>query len=326
MGDRVHTSTTGQFEAIREVTETADPTTLEEIRVRLSEMTSQVNTKLRGRVITPDQAGEILGPDRFFGADAVKRNYGVDISEEELARIPFNLTEAEANNAKRLGHMISLHSDKLGNGEPLNMLMLNEYVAKTKKRKLLFSTDWYKEEAFGNETDKLEWRETSVKPVSNTADQNYLTQLELLIAYLRNEVYKDLPLPAHYEEAIREFEQRKSELQKLIANWGQPHPTIRLPNGQPAPNWYVAAEIFESLKINQDIRPTPVSALQDVTTVRSSGVNMLENELTGTSARGSGGRLVDFGGAASDGAHVRSWHPGHRGVDLRALFSRSLSK
>lgn len=326
MGDRIHTGTTGQFEAIRGNIATADNANLEVIRKRLMEMTGEVNTKLRGRVITPTQAGEILGPNRFFGADTVKKNYGVDISEEELAQIPFNLTEAEAVNAKRLDHMVSLHSNRLGNGKPLNMLTLNEYIAKKEKRKLLFSTDWYQKEEFGNAADELEWRETSIKSVPGTADQNYLTQLELLIVYLRNEVYKGLPLPAHYEEAIQEFEQRKPELQRMIQSWNQQHPSVRLPNGQPAPNWYVAAEIFANLKINRDIRPTPVSALQDNEIIRPSGVNMLENIYTWTEARASVGDLVCVGRAVSVGSGVSSWYPADHDTGLHALFSRSLSK
>ncbi len=285
------------------------------------------HTETPSRLITPDETREIMGAGRFFGAGEVKRIYGATITPEELAQIPFILTETEALNAKRLGHMITLHTDTLDNGQPLNMLTLNNHAAKQDGRKLLFNTDWYRQgQPFAQTSDQKQWRETSMQPVPNTNYKNYLLQTDLIVKYFTEEVSKGVPLRPAYRQAKAEYEEKRPEIEKLLQRPDEGHLTARLPDGQPAPNWYVAGEMLESLAVTRLFRPTPVSISQDTNTLQASGQEILQNAYTWTSGRSSYGRLVGFGNADSHGARVGSWDPDDRVGVLLAVFSRGLSE
>ncbi len=310
------THTTGQFEAVRGVINAPETSSdqLLAIRAKLAQETEQVNNRLRGRLITPDQAREILGPDLFLGADTLKKTRGIKLPKEVLNQIPLNLTEQDALECKRLNHRVSLHSDKLADGQPLTMLSLNDDVKQRNKGKLLYNTDWYKQESLAASAGTLEYRETSSDVVQGTLGQDYLDSTDSLIRYLKTERYKGRPLPAEYEDAIKEYEEKRSDLAQMNKNWDKPHAS-----GQK--NWYVAAEIFANLQITQLTRPTPNSIVQDIAMKP-----MLQSTYTWTSASLSGGGLVGVGNADSRGALVSGWGPDDRRGYLGASFSRSLSK
>lgn len=285
------------------------------------------HTETPSRLITPDETREIMGAGRFFGADEIKKIYGVTFSAEELGKIPFILTEQEALNAARLGHMIALHTDTLGNSQSLNMLTLNDYAHRQDRRKLLFDTGWYKQgQPFAQTPDQKQWRETSIKPVPETNYKNYLLQTDLIVRYFTEEVSRGVPLRPMYQQAKAEYEQKRPEIEKLLQNPDQKHSTVRLPDRQPAPNWYVAAEMLENLAVTKLFRPTPVGISQDTNTFQASGQEILRGEYTSTSGRSSCGHLVYFGGADSGGARVGFWGPDDRYDDLHAVFSRGLSE
>ncbi len=310
------THTTGQFEAVRAVTdapETSDEQLLA-IRAKLATETTRINDLLRGRLINADQAREILGPDLFLGADVLERTRGIKLPKEVLDQIPLNLTEQDALECKRLNHRVSLHSAKLAGGQPLTMLSLNDDVKQRNKSKLLYSTDWYSQESLATSAGTLEYRETSSDVIPGTLGQDYLESTDTLIAYLKNERYKNRPLPAHYEEAIKTYEAKKPELAQLLKNWNDKHSSGRK-------NWHVAAEIFAGLSLTKHFRPTPNSITQDIAMQP-----MLQSKYTWTSARGSAGYLVHVGDAGSYGASVYSRAPGYRDVGLGSSLSRSLSR
>ncbi len=309
------TTPSGLFEALsaHALAETTPHDEVVKLRGNIAKLSGDVNTRLRGRLISAEQAQEILGPDLFFGADALKQTRGITIPKEILDQIPLNLTEQDALECKRLNHRVSLHSDKLADG-PLTMLSLNDDVANRNSRKLLDNTSWYSQESFATSAGTLEYRETSSNVVPGTLGQDYLPSADTLIAYVKTERFKDRPLPAEYEDAIKEYEQKRPELAMLIKNWDKTHAS-----GQK--NWYVAAEIFAKLQITQLTRPTPNSITQDIAMKP-----MLQSTRTWTSARDSDGGLVYVGDAGSYGASVYSRAPGYRDVGLGSSLSRSLSR
>lgn len=318
------THTTGQFEAIRTVIDSSvtTPEQLLAIRARLAQETENVNARLRGRLITPEQAQEILGSELFFGADSANKLYGTNLTSEIVSQVPFKFSEAEAQNALRLGTPISLHV-------PLTMLNLNAHVATAQNRKALSDPRRYAKEGFAkNDADKLEWRQTTPNQIPKTFGKDFFDRTDLQIEFLREEIFKGLPLPAHFERAIQEWSTERPKIAPLVQslNLNQNHETAKLPNGQPAPNWYVAGEMLEKLQIVQLLRPTPTSILQDITNQKSVGVNMFENSYTDTSVRDSDGLFVLVCGAGGS-ADVRSCFPfGAGGNSFGSSLSRSLAE
>lgn len=295
--------------------ETTSPEDAKKIKQGIGQISSGIDTRLRGRLINADQAREILGLDLFLGADVLEKTRGIKLPKEVLDQIPLNLTEQDALECKRLNHRVSLHSDKLADGQPLTMLSLNDDVKQTnKKGKLLHNTDWYKQESFAASAGTLEYRETSSDVVQDTLGQDYLDSTDSLIRYLKTERYKGHPLPTEYEDAIKEYEEKRSDLAQMNKNWDKPHAS-----GQK--NWYVAAEIFANLQITQLTRPTPNSIVQDIAMKP-----MLQSTYTWTSARDSDGFLVRVGSADYDGARVEGLLPNYQFGSLGSSFSRSLSR
>ena len=96
--------------------------------------------------------------------------------------------------------------------------------------KILYKTDWYKdEEFFTKETPELSWALTSKEVIPDSTGKNYLKQTEVIIDHLKNKVFKGMEMPDEYKEAILEFEEKKEEIQKLISS-----------------DWQKAAEILET--------------------------------------------------------------------------------
>lgn len=299
-----HTRTTEQFEAIRTVT-TAPETEEKEllaIRDRLAQEMEAVNARLRGRLITPEQAREIIGDELFFGVDSANKLYGTSLTPEAIANLPFNLTEAQVENAARLGHTIALHV-------PVSMLNIQRSLAQTV----------YKNDPFANTPDVLEWREASVKLIPGTLSKDYLQQTELLIQYIKERMYKGKPLPAQYEEAVKEFEEQKSQIQALMRIW-------RMRNLSGESNWRVALNMFAKLKITKLIRPTPISRLQDIKNLTSVDPYILPQGIgTWTSSQTIYGYpiCIDNNGCISAGEGISC--PPSRYANYGASFSRSLS-
>ncbi len=304
------------------------PEQLAQVRAQLAEVTQQVNTRLRGRLITPDQTQEIMGDRLFRGADAANKLYGTNLTPDIVAQIPFKFTEAEAQNALGLGTPISLHVKEFGQGKdarPATMLNLNDHVAGTALYEV--TSSWYKDEDFAKKiADNFEWRQTTADVVPGTLGEDFLVRTDLTIKYLREEFFKGLPLPAHYEQAIQEWNAERPNIEPLVKNWSEAHKTEKLPNGKPAPNWYIAAKMLEKLQIVQLLRPTPTSILQDITNAKAAGIPMLQDTYTDTSVLDSNGCVVIVGSADSSGAGVRSYYPHSRAGLLGSSLSRGLSE
>ncbi len=320
------THTTGQFEAVRVVTDAPETNSeqLLAIRAKLAQEINHVNTRLRGRLITPEQTREIFeGTNLFRGTDEANQLYGTRLTPEIVAQVPFTLSEGEVSNALRLRTPISLHVKEFGHGKSARtstMLNLNDHVATTQDCKALYDTSWYREEDFAkNAADKLEWRQTTPGVVPGTLGKDFLGRTDLSIKYLREEFFKGSTLPVHFVQAIEEWNTERPKIQPLVQNWNGDHPSGRK-------NWYVATEMLEKLQIVQLLRPTPASIMQDIINAKVAGIAMLKNTYTDTSVRLSRGGFVDVGDADSDGAGVLSRHPDGGGDGLGSSLSRSLSE
>ena len=196
-----------------------------------------------------DRVREIFGPD-FLGPEAVENVWGAKLEAKDIPSIPFSAKELER--AKELGQQLILRINKAPDGTPLTMQKINE-LAQPKltqggKGKLLFSVDWYANEQFyTSEPPELVWALVSKGPIPDSLGNNYLEQVELLVNYVKNEVFKDMPIPQEYIDAMLEFNSKKATIGPLMAS-----------------DWAKAAKQLVELKINKLPRPTPAEATNDV--------------------------------------------------------------
>ena len=286
----------------------------------MAELREQDEEKLKNTEIktSPEHAAEIMGAD-FLGAEAVENTFGITLEQEQIPEIPFS--EAELERARELGQFLVLRADTAPDGQSLTMKKMNELLAdkfkKAKKGKILYDTDWYKnEDFFVSETPKLGWALVSKENIPNSTSKNYLQQTQELAKYLTNEVFKDKTVSQEYEDAISEFE---DYYQQNFA--GKNNDQIRELLG--GDNWQKYAQELADLKINQLTRQSPTEALYDILMYFGKNSRILENKYTWTKRRSSYGGLVGVGKFDAGGADVSYWRPGLSYVDLGVSFSRS---
>lgn len=259
--------------------------------------------------LTPEAAREIMGGD-YLGPEAVEKTFGVKLEAGEIPPIPF--TTAELARAEELGQFLILRVNRAPDNAPLTMEKMNALLAdkfkKAKKGKVLYNTDWYNsEEFYRNDTCKSRWALVSKGLVPNSTSKDYLQQTEILTEYVKNQVFAGTALPAEYQTAIAELENKKDQLRQLISN-----------------DWQKAAIELSKLKINQLTRQDPTEVLYDLLVYFQQNARLLENRYTWTLRLSSVGRLVLVGGFDVDGAGVRGGGPGDASGYLGVSFARSL--
>lgn len=278
------------------------------------------------RVITDwREVDEIMGGSsrNFFGPGFLKSERGIVIPSARIPKI--RITEAEVVSAIRLGHTISLHSNKLGNGMTSTMLDIAADEIQRHDRKILAETPRGHLETFTNTPDVLEWRQTSVRVIPGTSGLNYFQQMELLVTYLKREVIKGRQLFPHEQLAIDEFEQHQGELALLLIDWDRDHVMAKLKDGSPVPNWRVAADIMANLAITKLVRPTTVGLLNDIANAQSAKIPMLTRDFTATADRYSFGSFVALGPVSDRGACLDCWNPVASMSNYGAIFSYNRS-
>ncbi len=254
-----------------------------------------------------EKAKEILGSD-CLGPEEVEKAFGIKINSAEVPSIPFSATELEK--AKGLGQFLVLRANCDLDGSPLTMERMEGLLSarfEGRDEKVLYDTDWYKgEKFFTEETPQMEWALTSKEVIPDSTSKNYLEQTDTIIGYL-NQAFPGGALPKEFQEAVEEFNGKRSEIERLIDS-----------------DWKEAAARLEALKITELTRQKPVEALYDLIMYRENNEQrLLENIYSWTGRRNSGGGLVGVGGFGSDGVCVDADGPGDRGGALGVSFSRS---
>lgn len=251
-------------------------------------------------------AEKILG-ENFFGPEAIKKTFGFEV--KKFPEIPFSQEEIER--AQELGQQLVLYIDNTPDGKPLSIMGINGILdSKTSEgSKLLYDTDWYKDEAFANEAPTVGWKLTSKEIIPNSTSKNYLQQTETLVEYLTREVFKGFALdeiPKEYRDAIKEFDDKKTVIEGLISS-----------------DWKKAAEELANLKITGLTRETPAEIMYRLAlTEKTTKTKPLESTYSWSAMRDSGGGLVYLGSFASKGADVGRRPPGRAASHLGVCFSR----
>ncbi len=291
------------------------------------EIKKQVAGEIKLR--TPEIAKNIFGQD-FLGPEEIKTAFIGKVEIEEIPPIPFSI--AELKRAKELGQFLILRL-------PLTMKQIHEKLGGKLKDgiMLLYPSDkemgqirddaWYKkEDFFKKEIPQAGWALVSKEvlgyrdgnPDKNatkvSASKNYLEQTHALIDYLQNEVFRDMPMPRAYTEAITEFNdfmEANPEFADQIVS-------------QDESVWKPAAIQLTSFKINQLTRQSPAEALYDIAVYyQINNDRLFEIIYTWTKRHGSDGGLVSIGDLDAHGTDVGSDLPGSRIGNLGVAFART---
>lgn len=260
--------------------------------------------------VSLEQAKEIMGRD-FLGPEACKKTFGRELKPQEIPAIPFSKEDLEK--ARELGQFLTLRMDKAAHGSGLNMEkqknLLEQRFEIERKGKILYNTDWYKDEAFfTQDTPKLRWALVTKEVIPGSENKNAVAQTRIVADYVINQVFKDQELPPEYAPAIREFEDQEAELTELMRS-----------------DWQECNKRLAALKLNQMCRRTPVEALSDLETYfDNTGTRLLPNTYDRTKRLSSFARLVLIGLAGSAGADVDRWDPDGASPYVGVVFSRSL--
>lgn len=281
------------------------------IRSELETLTSKINSESAStEQITT--AIETIGKQNVFGPEEVEKTFGIRLEAENIPEIPFSKEDLER--AKELGQFLILRVDKTAGGQPLTVEKMQETLQpkldKEKSGKILYSTDWYKnQDFFKKDTPKLGWALVAKNVIPDSTNKNFINQTAILAGYLKDKVFKGGPLPKQYQEAIGEFEKKKVALEQLIGS-----------------NWQKAAKQLSELKLTRLTRQSPTEVIYDLLVLFQSGPNkdrLLEKTQTWTGRLSSYGKLVCVGGFDVGGAIVSSWNPDVSNDDIGVSFSRS---
>ena len=263
--------------------------------------------------LTMEQAETIMGTD-FLGPEAVEKTFGIKLNEEQIPEIPFS--EADLERAKELGQMLVLRVEKTADDEPMSLEAMNAILVKKWQKEgkgnLLNTSDnwkkWLGQDLFTKETPRKGWSLVSKDLLPESTNKNYLEQTEIIIATLKNEVFKDKEMPKEYIEAIADFESKKVGLTKLIDK-----------------DWKKAAKELSGLDITKLTRQTFSEVIYDLAIYHSiNNKRLLPNKYTSSASLDPDGGVVDLGGFDAGGVYGDGWFPGRRCGGLGVSFSRSL--
>ena len=308
--ERINSKLLEAYKSIR-ASEQNGSKTPEEIQVALDEL-NKLSRDLTGEEIEKIDcvlAKEILGQD-FLGPDEVKAAFNNQLEIGEVPPIPFS--PEDLKKAQELGQMLVLRIGKRADGRPLTMKGIGEALGEKTKDdgKVYLDTDWYKNEKFFTddaEVIETRWALVSKEVVDNSTDKNYLEQTDLLVDYLKDQLFKDAEIPEEFQGAIDEFTAKRSEIETTMES-----------------DWQKAAEQLAALKLNQIARRTPAEVAYDLMLhFQNTGERLLPDKYDWTNRRHSDGYLVRVGSFKSDGVNVDGCRPVTSYPFLGVVFSRS---
>lgn len=212
---------------------------------------------------TIDEAMEIMTEESIFGPDKVKQIFGIELSENQIPRIPFS--REELKRAKELGQVLILRIDKSSDGERLDLVkmdaILKAWMVATDKTDFI---DWNnsinKDSMVAHQVPRSGWALASMEILDNSDFKDYLGQTEFLVEHLKDVVFKGVPLPPECKKAIEEFEREKPKLEELLTS-----------------NLSYAARKMAWLEISELYRKSAIEVLYDMAITTEVGDSYKEN-------------------------------------------------
>lgn len=292
---------------------------LQEIRLAIRKVESYLHISLQ-------RAQEIMekeGYEGFLGPEAINRAFGMELSPEQIPPITFSQEQLER--ARALDQMLVLRIDKVkdqqGKSQPLNVAKIAE-ISLNHNIKLRDLDDWMATDqgpqepgviAIKDQTPRSEWVLVSRELIPDTINKNYLEQTEILIKYLKNEIFPGQDLPHPYQEAIQEFEQVKRDYPDLAD----------LTVSRTTKEWKKAAKILSELKITRLLRRSAIEILYDLYLykVRYDKYLLSHPNYDWSSSRYSDGKLTELGDFDSLNVNYNNGKPVNSLSELGASLS-----
>lgn len=269
-----------------------------------------------------EQARNILGID-YLGPESVARIFGIDFRNKDIPPIPFSL--GELRRAKELNQFLVLRVNKTSDDRPLTiraMLTPQEVGSTGAVKEKLFEKSWYKEEYFAAiDTPTFGWALVGKDPVSYSRNKDYWQQTEILVQYIKNEVfavsgYQSLEYPDAIVDALVEYEQYRyrnfngknmDQIEEILSGDPQKY----------------AKELAE-LSINQLTRQKPVEVLYDRLVYDSSNGKSPIKRSIWTNCCESRGYLVSVNDNGTLINDIDAQVPSDKSYAVGVVFSRSL--
>lgn len=205
-------------------------------------------------------ACEIMGEKNVFGPKKIETAFQTKIYHENMPVIPFS--KAELKRAAELNQFLVLRTDYLFHNQALTMEVMENLLRQNFEDQgygkiiysvnwpepPMFNSNWYKkEDFFTKETPRFSWALSSKNFIPESLGEDYLTQNEILVEYLRDTVFLGQELPSQYQRAVDELLGKKEMLKKLIELGEIDH----------------YAEEFKNLTLHLLTRQSPVESLYD---------------------------------------------------------------
>jgi hypothetical protein len=263
-------------------------------------------------------AERLLGKESVLGPKDVEKVFGIKL--DRIPPIPFS--REEINRAKELGQQLILQVDtfsKEGMTHPINPATLcNAFTSAHDTKPLWYDNKGYiTDPVISIESPRTGWRLTSKDLIPNSTE-NYLQQTDVLIEYLKKQVFKGAKLPKPYKDAIAEWKRKRAEIEPLATS-------------ETETEWNRGSQMLADLAITKLTRELLVEVMYRF--ILNDQINKdkpLPSAYTWTASRDSDGHLVDVGYFDVDGADVYGYEPrnGDRSLGdgddgLGVSFSRS---
>jgi len=269
--------------------------------------------------VSMEEAKEIMGVN-FLGPEEAEEALGLRF-EGEIPAIPF---PKEILEKMKDTHQLILYPDMLKDAAdkivPVISDDLYEYLDKKKKdgTKLLYDTDWYKNETFFKRNGpEVKWKLVSKELIPNSTSKNYLEQTDVLCEYVKNTYdIEDIDeIPIEVMEAMHEWDDLKRDTKKF-------EELKRFTKSDNEAEWKSASDTLEKLKLTQMFRESFIEWFyRTALTERATGERLLPNKYSWTKSRGSHGSLVDAGDFDGDGGFVNGWRPRNLDSNVGCAFS-----
>ena len=200
----------------------------------------------------------------------------------------------------------------------MDAVSLQDYVANKKKdgTKLLFDTDWYKNEKFFNqEGTELRWKLVSKELIPDSTGKNYLEQTAVLVNYVRGLYDDPNKIPLEVNTAITEWDDLQNDysrfemLQRNVVSSDEAE-------------WKSAADTLEKLKFTQMFRESFIEWFyRTALTERTTGERLLLGKYSWTKSRTSGSDFVYAGYFDDGGGVVTGLRPRRSASRIGCAFS-----
>ncbi|MDO9230976.1 MAG: AAA family ATPase [bacterium] len=263
------------------------------------------------------------GKEFFLGPNDAEQTFGFKLEAKDIPPLEIDgkpLTREEIERHQKLGDKLVLNFDKTPDGIPLNIEEMAERALKVlgsdgnvierdkdgKPTKYLLYKDQFAENGklksgawfFGEaeirkQTPKAGWQFVSPDILPNSTSKNYLAQTELLIENAKNNFF-DGKFPPEYQEAEKEFQTKKPEIEELIKD-----------------NKYIeAVKAISTLKISNLLHePVQNTIFRYLVSFKKGKQLFTDGKYSWSICASSDGGFLSFGDADADGAHVRGSKP-----------------